>query len=77
MSTVEVDLPRVAVYHTWRYTQDSGWARYTLEELGIPYTLINKDDARGSVLGDRFDVIIVPNTGRLALKHIVQGIDRK
>jgi hypothetical protein len=73
---VSVDLPRVAVYHTWYYTQDSGWVRYTLEQLGIPFTLIDKDDVRAGDLGRRFDVILVPNQYG-GLKWLVQGIDRK
>ena len=77
VATVDVDLPRIAIYHTWRYTQDSGWARYTFEQLPIPYTLINKDDVRAGGLADRFDVIIVPDQGRLGLKEIVQGLDRE
>ncbi|MEE8148120.1 MAG: M14 family zinc carboxypeptidase, partial [Longimicrobiales bacterium] len=77
VATVDVDLPRIAMYHTWRYTQDSGWARYTFEQLPIPYTLINKDDVRAGGLADRFDVIVVPDQGRLGLKEIVQGLDRK
>ena len=77
VATVEVDLPRVALFHTWRYTQDSGWARYTLENQSIPYTLINKDDLRAGGLGDRFDVIIVPDQGWLRFKHMVHGIDSK
>ena len=74
---IDVDLPRVAIYHTWRYTQDSGWARYAFEQLGLPYTLLNKDDLRENGLTDRFDVIIVPDQGRLRFKDIVHGIDPK
>ena len=70
-------MPRVALFHTWRYTQDSGWARYALEELGVPFTLINKDDLRAGGLNERFDVLLVPSTGRLALKDIIHGIDDK
>lgn len=72
---IAVRPPRVGLYHTWRYTQDSGWARYTFEQLGIPFTLIDKDDLRAGDLEQRFDVIVVPNTGRLDLAGIVHGID--
>jgi hypothetical protein len=74
---VEVNRPRVAVFHTWRYTQDSGWVRYTMEELDIPYTLIDKDDVKAGKLGDRFDVILVPNQGGMSFRDIVHGIDTK
>lgn len=74
---VDLTLPRVALFHTWTYTQDSGWARYTLEQLGIPFELIDKDDLRAGGLGERFDVILVPNTGSSDLKRLVHGIDSK
>lgn len=77
VDTVAVNMPRVAVFHTWSYTQDSGWARFTLEQLGIEYELINKDDLRAGALGDRFDVMLVPNQGDMDLKGIVHGIDPK
>jgi len=73
---IDVDLPRIAIFHTWAYTQDSGWARYTLEELELPYTLIDKDDLRAGGLGERFEVILVPET-RGSLKAIVHGLDPK
>ncbi len=75
--TIEVDLPRVGLYHTWLYTQDSGWARFTLEQLRIPFALLDKDDFRAGDLAERFDVIIVPDQGGLRLKHLLQEIDRK
>jgi hypothetical protein len=70
-----LDLPRIAVYHTWTATQDCGWVRYTFDEHGIPYTLISDDDVKRGGL-DRFDVILFPRTwGNLA--RIVHGIDPK
>ncbi|MCG8424922.1 MAG: peptidase [Proteobacteria bacterium] len=77
VATIEVDLPRVALFHTWRYTQDSGWARYTLEQLGVPYTLINKDHLRQGGLHDKFDVVILPTQGFLSFQGMVHGIDPK
>jgi hypothetical protein len=74
--TVEVNLPRLALYHTWIYTQDSGWARFALEQLKIPYTLIDKDDVRAGELGKRFDVILVPSQ-KIGFKGIVHGINTK
>ncbi len=58
----DVNLPRVGIYHTWYSTQDAGWSRYTFEQLGIPYTSINKDDLKSGGLRNKFDVILVPNT---------------
>ncbi|MES1242162.1 MAG: peptidase, partial [Acidobacteriota bacterium] len=69
-----VDLPRLALLHTWTSTQDAGWARYTLDQEGLEYTLIADADLRRGGLEDRFDVILFPNHfgdfGRL-----VHGID--
>lgn len=74
---LDVDLPRVALFHTWGYTQDSGWARFTLEQLKIPHTLINKDHLRRGGLKERFDVILFPTQGRSDFKRIVHDIDKK
>jgi hypothetical protein len=71
-----IDLPRVAIYHTWFDTQDEGWARYTFDQLSIPYTSIDKDDARRGRLRQRFDVIVVPNV-RGDLQRLVHETDRR
>jgi len=70
----EVKLPRVAVYHSWVDTQGEGWVRYTLEQKGIPYTSINKDDLVEGNLRNSYDVIIIPNQ-RGTLNHFINGID--
>jgi len=68
--------PRLAIYHTWFYTQDSGWVRYAFDHYGIPYTLINKDQLRKGDLRKRFDVILIPHQGGWANgKRIVMGVD--
>ncbi|MFH1755051.1 MAG: peptidase, partial [Candidatus Latescibacterota bacterium] len=73
-----LDIPRIAVFHTWMYTQDSGWVRYTFDNAGIPYDLINKDDLRQGDLHGRYDVILIPNLGGFFKpKHLVHGIDSK
>lgn len=71
-----VDLPRVALLHNWVATQDAGWARYTLDQQKLGYTLISDDDLKRGGLAERFDVILYPNswgdfTGQ------VHGIDPK
>ena len=71
-----LDLPRVAIYHTWFDTQDEGWSRYTFEQYGIPYTSIDKDDFRRGRLRQRFDVILVPQV-RGDLDVMVHEHDRK
>ena len=72
----EVTLPRVAIYHSWYNTQDEGWARYTFEQRGIPYTSIDKDDLKAGDLRKRFDVVLIPRMGGTAADFIHE-IDKK
>jgi len=69
-----IEIPRVAVYHTWFSTQDDGWVRYWFDEMGLPYTSIDKDDLREGDLRDRFDVILVSNSRGDAARW-THGID--
>ncbi|HEX6201447.1 MAG TPA: M14 family zinc carboxypeptidase, partial [Thermoanaerobaculia bacterium] len=71
-----VDLPRVGVLHTWTSTQDAGWVRYTLDQAGLPYELVNPDHLKAGEVAGRFDLLIFPNTwGDFA--RMVHGIDPK
>ena len=65
--------PRVAIMHTWRSTQDEGWWRLALENLGIPYTYISTQDvSRAQNLKSQYDVIIfAPTSG--SPQDIVNG----
>lgn len=69
-----VDLPRLAVLHTWISTQDTGWVRYIFDSEKIPYTLISPEDAKRGRLNQRFDVILFPNTNG-DFKTIVHDYD--
>ena len=60
---IEVDRPRIGLFHTWHYTQDSGWLRFTLEEYGVPYTLLDKDDLRAGKLRDKYDLSLLAGSG--------------
>ncbi len=71
-----VNLPRVAIYHTWYSTQDEGWSRFTFEQMGIPYTTINKDDLKRGGLQKRFDVILIPRSGG-STSDFINEIDKK
>lgn len=71
-----LDLPRVALLHTWSRTQDEGWARFSLDQQGIEYDYVGED--RIGEMGDlrsRYDVIVFPHQGaRNTAKRIFQGI---
>lgn len=71
-----LQLPRVGIYHTWYNTQDEGWARYTFEQMGVPYTSLQKDDLKRGDLRNRFDVILIPRTGGSA-SDFVNEIDSR
>lgn len=75
--TIGVEAPRVAVFHCWNYTQDSGWLRFSFEQLGIPFTLIDKDDLRAGKLNERFDVIVVPSLAGMDFKDMVHEFDTR
>lgn len=72
----KVNLPRVAIYHTWYNTQDEGWSRYTFEQRGVPYTSIDKDDLKAGGLRAKYDVILVPRT-RGSAADFIHEIDSK
>jgi len=58
-ATLEIDIPRVALVHTWQSTQDEGWVRIALDELEIPYDYISIHDVRDNPrLRDKYDVIL-------------------
>jgi len=72
------ETPRVAVMHTWSSTQQEGWLRVGLDELGIPYDYVSVHEARDiSDLKSRWDVIVMgpSSTDALSLLRGVQGDD--
>lgn len=64
VETVEVDLPRLAIYTTWSSTEKVGWYRLAFDRFEIPYDLIHKDQARAGNLRAKYDVILVPHQGQ-------------
>ena len=77
LPTHEMELPRIALLHTWTRTQDEGWARFTLDQQGVDYDYIGEDKI-GSIgdLRSRYDVIVFPHQGgRNTAKRIFQGRD--
>jgi len=57
----EVDCPRIAIAHSWTYTQDDGWFRLAFEQLQIPYAYISLQAIRDNPnLREQYDCIILP-----------------
>lgn len=70
----EIELPIIAVYHSWTSTQAEGWVRYSFDQKGIPYTSIDKDDLIDGALNEKFDVIIIPHQGG-DLSGFINGVE--
>jgi hypothetical protein len=56
-----VQLPRIAFIHTWIETQNEGWVRHALEEMGVPFTYMSSQRLKDAGLLDRFDVVLFPH----------------
>jgi hypothetical protein len=64
VETVDVDLPRIAMYTTWSSTEKPGWVRLAFDRWEIPYDLIHKDHVQaGANLRSQYDVIVMPHQG--------------
>ncbi|HET7038626.1 MAG TPA: hypothetical protein VFH97_01985, partial [Gemmatimonadales bacterium] len=61
-----VTLPRIALMHTWRETQNEGWVRYAFDRMGVPYTYISDQALRDPAALDRFDVVVFPHVSTSA-----------
>ena len=62
MQTVDVDLPRIAMYTTWSNTEKVGWVRLAFDRWEIPFDLIHKDHVQaGANLRAKYNVIVMPH----------------
>ncbi len=68
----ELDVPRVALVHTWVSTpQSAGWWRLAFDRLEIPFAYLSEQDLAGDNLSD-FDVVILPHS-RSTPQQLVGG----
>jgi hypothetical protein len=62
VQTLDVDLPRIAMYTTWANTEKVGWVRLAFDRWEIPFALIHKDHVQaGANLRSKYDVIVMPH----------------
>jgi hypothetical protein len=62
VQTVDLDLPRIAIYTTWSNTEKVGWVRLAFDRWEIPFDLIHKDHVQsGANLRAKYDVIVMPH----------------
>jgi hypothetical protein len=69
----ELDLPRIALVHSWLNTQNEGWVRYAFDVLRIPYTYISVQQLKDRDLLKQFNVIMFPYVSNNA-QAIVNGL---
>jgi zinc carboxypeptidase len=69
----ELDLPRIALVHSWLNTQNEGWVRYAFDVLRIPYTYISVQQLKNPDLLRQFNVIMFPYVSNNA-QAIVNGL---
>ena len=60
VETLTITAPRLGVYEPWGGNMDAGWTRWVLDQHDFDYTQIRNGDLQTAGLGDRFDVIILP-----------------
>ena len=60
--TLDVDVPRIAIYTTWANTEKVGWVRLAFDRWQVPFDLIHKDHVKsGANLRAKYDVIVIPH----------------
>ncbi len=75
VKTHELAVPRIAILHTWVFTQNEGWYRLAFERLGIPYHYVSVQDIRDTEdLKSKYDVIIFPPVMFGKAQRLVNGI---
>jgi hypothetical protein len=67
-----VQIPRVALVHTWQETQNEGWVRFAFDKMGVPYTYIADQKLKNPGALDKFDVVVFPHAGQGGMQ-IVNG----
>lgn len=65
---------RLGVYRPNVASMDEGWARWVLEEYGVPYTTLSTVDVKQGDLRSQFDCILVPH---ISAKSIREGQPEK
>jgi hypothetical protein len=74
VKTHPIRAARIAMMHTWLTTQDEGWYRVGLDQLGVPYTYISTQDvSKDPNLRAKYDVILFAPVGRGA-QQIINGL---
>ncbi len=68
-----IAVPRIAIMHTWRETQNEGWVRYAFDAMGVPYTSISDQSLHKPAALDRFDVVVFPHASTFGAGSLLNG----
>src|SRR6267378_2404102 len=69
----ELDLPRIALVHSWLNTQNEGWVRYAFDVLKIPYTYLSVQQLNRRDLLRQFNLLVLPYVSNNP-QQIVNGL---
>jgi hypothetical protein len=58
---IEIKRPRIALYRSWKPSNDEGWTRWLFDEFGFAYQRVTNQDFERPDLNDRFDVMVFPD----------------
>jgi len=61
---VQIARPRIGLYRPWTANMDEGWTRWVLERYDFDFASLRDADVRAGSLGERYDVIVLPDPGR-------------
>ncbi len=64
-----MQIGRIGLYDSWEANMDAGWTRWLLDRYGISYTDLHDADIRAGNLGQKFDVIILPQQSEQGMLH--------
>lgn len=56
----ELEVPKIALVHSWLNTQNEGWVRYAFDVLKIPYTYLSVQQLRNREVLKQLNVIVLP-----------------
>jgi hypothetical protein len=68
----ELKRPRIGLYQPWTASMDEGWTRWLLEQYGFTFVTIHPEDFK-TPLGDRIDVLIMPDDARVPTAGVPGG----
>ncbi|QQS40499.1 MAG: peptidase [Acidobacteriota bacterium] len=73
---IDANAPRIGLLHSWISTQNAGWVRFTLDQSGVPYKIVEKSELKAGNLRSKYDVLLAPHFGP-SLRSLLTGVDKK